>query len=76
MCRSISDQYPDLVTRLYVQIRLICNFGFSACVPWTIRADESLILFVKLKTTYIIFFLIAPIVKKSFDSLKSFKQQY
>ena len=39
---SISNQYPDLVTRLHVQIRLMGNFGFGACVPWTIRADESL----------------------------------
>ena len=39
---SISNQYPDLVTRLHVQIRLMGNFGSSACVPWTIRADESL----------------------------------
>ena len=39
---SISNQYPDLVTRLHVQIRLMGNFGSSACVSWTIRADESL----------------------------------
>ena len=39
---SISNQYPDLVTRLHVQIRLMGNFGFSACVPWRIRAEESL----------------------------------
>ena len=39
---SISNQYPDLVTRLHVQIRLMGNFGFSACVSWTISADESL----------------------------------
>ena len=39
---SISNQYPDLVTRLHVQIRLMGNFGFSACVPRTIRAVESL----------------------------------
>ena len=38
---SISNQYPDLVTRLHVRIRLMGNFGFSAYVPWTIRADES-----------------------------------
>ena len=41
---SISNQYPDLVTRLHVQVRLMGNFGFSACVPWTVRADESLCL--------------------------------
>ena len=39
---SISNQYPDSVNRLHVQIRLVGNFGFSACVPWTIRADKSL----------------------------------
>ena len=41
---SISNQYPDLVTRLHVQIRLMGKFGFinSACVPWAIRAAESL----------------------------------
>ena len=38
---SISNQYPDLVTHLHVQIRLMGNFGFSACVPWTIMAGES-----------------------------------
>ena len=44
---STSNQYPDLVTRLHVQIRLMGNFGLSASVPWTIRADESHFLFVK-----------------------------
>ena len=39
---SISNQYPDLVTQLHVHIRLMGRFGFSAYVPWTIRADESL----------------------------------
>ena len=29
---SISNQYPDLVTRLHVQIRLMGNFDFSTCV--------------------------------------------
>ena len=60
---SISNQYPDLVTRLHIQIRLMGNFGFSACVPWTIRADESLCFVCKeaKKTTYFIFFLFAPI---------------
>ena len=30
---SISDQYPDLVCRLHIQIRLMGNFGFSAELP-------------------------------------------
>ena len=65
MLWSISNQYPDLVTRHHVQIRLMGSFGFSACVPWTIRADESLCFVCKeTKTTYIIFFLIAPIFER------------
>ena len=58
MFLSISNQCPDLVTRLHVQIRLMGNFGFSACLPWSIRADESLCFVCK--EAYIIFFLFAP----------------
>ena len=59
---SISNQYPDLVTRLHVQIRLMGNFGFSACVPWTIRADESLCFVCKeAKDDLYHFLFIAPI---------------
>ena len=39
---SISDQYPDLVCRLHVQIRLMGNFGFSAELPWASKADDAL----------------------------------
>ena len=62
----IYNQYSDLVTRLHIQIRLMGNFGFSARIPWTIRADENLfVLFLKkLKTIYIIFVLIAPIFER------------
>ena len=31
---SIADHYPDLVSRLHVQIRLTGNFGLNAGVPW------------------------------------------
>ena len=31
---SITDHYPDLVSRLHVQIRLMGNFGLNAGVPW------------------------------------------
>ena len=60
---SISNQYPDLVTRLHVQIRLMGNFGFLVHVyPGQLELMNLFVLFVKkLKTTYIIFFLIAPI---------------
>ena len=66
---SISNQYPDLVTRLHVQIRLMGNFGFSACVPWTIRADESLCK--EAKDDLYHFRFDCSYFRKSFDSLWS-----
>ena len=69
---SISNQYPDLVTRLHVQIRLMGNFGFSACVPWTIRADESLCFVCKeAKDDLFHFLFVCPYFRKNFDSLWS-----
>ena len=31
---SIADHYPDLVSRLHIQVRLMGNFGLNAGVPW------------------------------------------
>ena len=31
---SITDHYPDLVSRLHIQIWLMGNFGLNAGVPW------------------------------------------
>ena len=68
---SISNQYPDLAyTRLHVQIRLMGNFGFSACVPWTIRADESL-WFVCKESTDDLFIFDCSYFRDNFDSLLS-----
>ena len=64
----ISNQYPDLVTRLHVQIRLIGNFSFSACVPWTVRADESLCFVCK---DLYHFLFDCSYFRKNFDSLWS-----
>ena len=69
---SISSQYPDLVTRLHLQIRLTGNFGFSVCVPWTIRADESLCFVCKEAKDDLYHFLFdCSYVRKNFDSLWS-----
>ena len=69
---SIRNQYPDLVTRLHVQIRLMGNFSFSACVPWTIRADESLCFVCKeAKNNLYRFLFYCSYFRKNFDSLWS-----
>ena len=31
---SLADSYPDLVSRLHVQVRLMGNFGLNAGAPW------------------------------------------
>ena len=69
---SISNQYPDLITRLHVQIRLMGNFGFSACAPWTIRAVESLcFVYKEAKDDLYHFLFVCPYFRKNFDSLWS-----
>ena len=30
---SLADSYPDLVSRLHVQVRLMGHFGLNATVP-------------------------------------------
>ena len=44
---SIADRYPDLVSRLHVQIRLMGNFGLNGGVPWLTNTDGELCLFCK-----------------------------
>ena len=44
---SIADHYPDLVSRLHVQIRLMGNFGLNSSVTWLTNTDGELCLFCK-----------------------------
>ena len=52
---SISDQYPDLVCRLHVQIRLMGSFGFRAELPWASKADDMMLFVLFAKNPTIIF---------------------
>ena len=36
---SLTDQYPDLVRHLQVQVRLMGNLGLNAVVPWLSDTD-------------------------------------
>ena len=44
---SIADRYPNLASRLHVQIRLMGNFGLNGSVPWLTNTDAELCLFAK-----------------------------
>ena len=39
---SIADEYPDLVTRLHTQARLMSNFGLNASVLWLKDTEGAL----------------------------------
>ena len=69
---SISDQYPDLVCRLHVQIRLMGNFGFRAKLPWASKADDALCFICKESNDNLYHFLFdCPYFRDNFDSLWS-----
>ena len=44
---STADHYPDLVSDLHVQIRLMGNCGLKGGVPWLTNTDSELCLFCK-----------------------------
>ena len=44
---SVADRYPDLVSRLHVQIRLMGNFGLNGSVPWLTNTEGEFFLFCK-----------------------------
>ena len=39
---SLAVHYPDLVSRLHIQVRIMGNFGFSGGVPWLSHTQGAL----------------------------------
>ena len=39
---SLADEYPDLVTRLYTQARLMGSFDLNGSVPWLKDTEDAL----------------------------------
>ena len=39
----MADEYPDSVTRMHTQVRLIGNFGLNGSVPWLKDTEGALI---------------------------------
>ena len=59
---SLANHYPDLVSRLHVQVRIIGNFGLNGGIPWLTKAPvKRSQLFIQQRTTFV--------VKKKFVSL-------
>ena len=57
---SLADEYPDLVTRLHTQARLMGSFGFNGCVP-SLKDTESALCFIckeDVENTYHFFWIV------------------
>ena len=67
---SIADEYPDLVTRLHTQARLMSNFGLNASAPLLKDTKGTLCFICKedIENTDH-FFFDCPQFKESFDSI-------
>ena len=66
----LADSYPDLVSRMHIQIRLKGNFGLNCGVPWHAGANGSLCLICKQGIEDVATFLLDyPFFKENIDSV-------
>ena len=66
----LADNYPDLVSRMHIQIRLMGNFGLNCGVLWHIGTNGSLCLTCKQGTEDVTHFLLdCPFFKENVNSV-------
>ena len=66
----LADNYPDLVSRMHIQIRLTGNFGLNGGVPWYIGTNGSRCLICEEGTEDVTHFLLdCPFFKENVDSV-------
>ena len=66
----LADDYPDLVSRMHIQIRLMANCGLSGGVPWYVGTNRSLCLICKEGTEDVTHVLLdCPFFKENVDSV-------
>ena len=67
---SLADQFPDLVSRLHVQVRLMGNFGLNGSLPWLQNTDGA-ICFIRKEDIESVthFFLDCSYFRNNFESL-------
>ena len=69
---SIADLFPDLVSRLHVQLRLLSNLGLCGGVPWLLNTDGALCYICKKDKEDVGHFLCdCASFKENFDSIWS-----
>ena len=55
---SLADHFPDLVSRLHVQVRLMGHIGLSGGIPWLRDSDETFCFVCKQDVESVIHFLV------------------
>ena len=69
---SLTKNYPDLVSRLHTQTRLMCNFGLIAGVPWlTGKSGDSHFICKNETESVDHFFFVCPDCRVNFNLLWS-----
>ena len=64
----LADNYPDLESRMHIQIRLMGNSGLNGGVPWHVGTNGSFCLIYKQGTEDVTHFLLdCPFFKKNVD---------
>ena len=68
---TIANQFPDLVSRLHVQVRLMGNFGLNGSLPWLQNTDGAICFICKedILKVWRIFFLDCSYFRNNFESL-------
>ena len=67
---SISEQHPDLVSRLHIQTRLMGNFGLNGGIPWLSNTDGAACFLCKVDIETVNHFLLdCPNFREHFDSV-------
>ena len=64
----LPDNYPELVSRMHIQIRLMGNFGLNGSVPWHVGTNRSHCLIYRHGTEDVTHFLLdCPFFKENAD---------
>ena len=67
---SLADHFPDLVSRLHVQVRLMGQFGLSGSIPWLCDSDGAFCFVCKQDIESVTHFLLdCTYFKQNFPSL-------
>ena len=68
--KCLADKYPDHVSRIHIQIRIMGNFGPNGGVPWHVGTNGFLCLICKQGTEDVTHFLLdCPFFKENVDSV-------